>query len=214
MNSTAGRTTGPPPRPGQRAHPAEADAEEDGVEVGEELGERQVGAEARALADGDAADAEEPGDLGLGEAVHRLVGGDAELVEPAGLGAAVHKHDVVAEHGEAVGAGEPCRAGADHGDALARRRGAGEGLRAARHQRVGGEALQPADLDRLALGGLAHAGLLAEGFRRADAGAHAAEDVLARGSSAPPPRARRVAISRMNIGMSIEVGQAATQGAS
>ena len=35
----------------------------------------------------DAADAEQPVDLGLGEAVHRLVGGDAELVEPAALGA-------------------------------------------------------------------------------------------------------------------------------
>jgi hypothetical protein len=51
-------------------------------------------------------------------------------------------------------------------------------MHALRHQRVGGVALQPADLDRLALGRLAHAGLLAQRLGRADAGAHAAEDVL------------------------------------
>jgi hypothetical protein len=40
-------------------------------------------------------------------------------------------------------------------------------------------ALQFADAHGLALGDLAHAGLLAERLGRADAGAHAAEDVLA-----------------------------------
>ena len=43
---------------------------------------------------------------------------------------------------------------------------------------VGGVALQLADPDRLALGDLAHADLLAQRLGRADAGAHAAEDVL------------------------------------
>ena len=48
-----------------------------------------------------------------------------------------------------------------------------------RHRHVGGKALQAADLDRLALGGLAHAGLFAQGFGGADAGADAAKDILA-----------------------------------
>ncbi len=43
---------------------------------------------------------------------------------------------------------------------------------------IGGIALQFADPDRLALGDLAHADLLAQRLGRADAGAHAAEDVL------------------------------------
>ena len=94
------------------------------------------------------------------------------------------------------------------------RRRAGERMPAPRHQRVGGEALQPADLHRLALGRLAHAGLLAQRLGRADPRAHAA-----RGCSAPrivraAASGAPVAIWRMNSGMSIEVGQAATQGAS
>ena len=43
--------------------------------------------------------------------------------------------------------------------------------------RVGRVALQKPDADGLALGGLAHAGLLAQGLGRADARAHAAHDV-------------------------------------
>ena len=78
---------------------------------------------------------------------------------------------------EAVRAGEPRRPGADDGDALARRRGALEGLLAMLHEMVGGVALQHADLDRLVLGEVPHAGLLAERFHRADARAHAAQDV-------------------------------------
>ena len=46
------------------------------------------------------------------------------------------------------------------------------------HQRIGGIALQAADFDRFAFGGFAHAGLFAQILGRADAGAHAAEDVL------------------------------------
>src|SRR5208283_3529100 len=43
--------------------------------------------------------------------------------------------------------------------------------------RVGRVALQEADHDRLAFGGLAHAGLLAQGLGRADTRANAAHDV-------------------------------------
>ncbi len=51
------------------------------------------------------------------------------------------------------------------------------GVAARRHDGVGRVALQRADPHRLALGMLAHAGLLAELLGRADAGAHAAHDV-------------------------------------
>ena len=50
-------------------------------------------------------------------------------------------------------------------------------LAAGGEQRIGGVALQAADLDRLALGDLADADLLAQGLGRADPGAHAAHDV-------------------------------------
>ena len=126
-------------------------------------------------------------DLGLREVAGRLVGGDAVFVEPADLRPRLVDDDVVAVHGEAVGAGEAGRAAADHGDALPGGRGTGEGMLAGFHQRVGGVALQLADAHRLALGRLADAGLLAQRLGRADAGAHAAEDVRARGSFPPRP---------------------------
>ena len=82
----------------------------------------------------------------------------------------------MAMHGKAVRAGQPRRSGADHRDPLAGRGGAGKGLRLP-HDAVGGIALQAADLDRPALGLLAHAGAFAKGFGRADPGAHAAQDI-------------------------------------
>src|SRR3546814_3509032 len=51
-------------------------------------------------------------------------------------------------------------------------------MRGAVHRRVGGIALQQADLHRLALLRRAHAGLLAQHLGRTDARAGAAEDVL------------------------------------
>jgi hypothetical protein len=70
------------------------------------------------------------------------------------------------------------------------RSAAAEQLSAGREQAVGGEALQEADLDRLALGRLAHAGLFAQGLGRADPGAHAAHDV---GVQDGPRRPERIA---------------------
>ncbi len=46
------------------------------------------------------------------------------------------------------------------------------------HQRVGCVALQPADLHRFAFCRFAHADFFTQGFRGADAGAHAPHDVL------------------------------------
>ncbi len=84
----------------------------------------------------------------------------------------------MAFHRQPVGAGEARRPRPDHRDTFARGRGPPEGMLVPRHERVGGMTLQLPDLDRLALGLHAHAGLFAERLGRADAGAHAAQDVL------------------------------------
>ena len=47
-----------------------------------------------------------------------------------------------------------------------------------RHQFISCVALEPPDLHRLTFGGFAHAGFLTQGFGRANAGAHAAHDIL------------------------------------
>ncbi len=78
----------------------------------------------------------------------------------------------------AMGAGEAGGAGADHRDALAARTGAREGLDVALQQRVGGVALQCADLHGLGFLGRAHAGILAEDFDGTDARARPAHDVF------------------------------------
>ena len=100
----------------------------------------------------------------------------------------------MAPHRQPVRAGKPRRPRTHHGDALAGRRGTLERMHARRHQTVGGVALQRADLHRLALGRLAHAGLLAERLDRADPRAHAAEDVLLEDR----PR-RRLGLARLNL---------------
>ncbi len=102
---------------------AEADAEEHGVMQSRKLLERDVAAERLPVADRDTADLQQPVDLRLGKAVDRLVGGDAVLVEAADLGLRFVDDDVMAVHGEPVGAGKPGRAGADDGHSLAGHRG-------------------------------------------------------------------------------------------
>ena len=100
------------------------------------------------------------------------------LVEAAGLLAGLEDGDVMAMHGKPVRTGEASGAAADDGHLLSGRGLARVGMLVLLDQRVGGVALQLADLDRLALRRLAHAGFFAQGFSRADAGAHAAQDVL------------------------------------
>ena len=126
----------------------------------------------------DPADREQPVDLGLGEVAGHLVRGQAIFVESAAARPGIVDHRFMAEPGQAESARQAGRAGADDGDALAARRGARE-ERAHRpiHHRVDGIALQPADLDRLALLRHAHADLLAQLFGRTDAGAGAAERI-------------------------------------
>ena len=67
---------------------------------------------------------------------------------------------------------------ADDRHVFARLGAAREKLHSRIHRCVCRVALQHADLDRLALGRLAHAGFFAELLGGADAGAHAAQDVL------------------------------------
>src|SRR5690606_14928353 len=154
------------------------DGEDHRVVLRPEPVERQPLAKRAAVLHRDAADPHQPGDLGLGEAARRLVAGDSVFVEPAGLGPGVVDHDVVALHRQPVRRRKPGGPLTDDGYPLAGRRGADEWMLPPLHQAVGGIALEPPDLDRLALGRLADAGFLAELLGRADAGAHTAEDVL------------------------------------
>ncbi len=135
------------------------------------------------------------------------------FVEAAGLGTGLEEHHVVAVHGQAVGAGQPGRPGADHGDALAGGRRALERMFVEAGV-VEGVALQLADQHRCAfLGVVAYAGPLAEDFRGADA-AQLPPRMFAERIFCAAPWTFSWAMLRMNPGMSISVGQALTQGAS
>ena len=96
--------------------------------------------------------------------------------------------DVVAEQRQPVRAGEAGRPGADHGDALAGRRAARNGCRRAGDQ-VGRwrSAAAGRSCTGLPSAAIAHAGLLAQHLGRADAGAHAADDVALEDRAAPAP---------------------------
>ena len=155
----------------------QADAEEDRVIILAQRVERNIGAERDALFDLDAADRQDELGFPRREIVRRLVGGDAVFVEPRGLVSPLEDDRVMAGDRERVRAGQAGRAGADDRDALAAARRARERLLAGRHLRIDRMALKQADAHRLAFGGLAHAGLLAQRLGRADARAHAAHDV-------------------------------------
>ncbi len=143
-----------------------------------QLIERDVAAERLAIFDLDAADRQDEIDLGLREGVGRLVGGDAIFVEAAGLRPRLEHDGLMAGDARAHARRRvPPDPAPTIGDRLARRRAARKRLLAGRHLGVDRETLQLADADRLALGGLAHAGFLAQLLGRADARAHAAHDV-------------------------------------
>src|SRR5690606_24891101 len=107
----------------QRVDAGEPHAEEHGAVGGGELGEEDVAAERPAVLDRDATDRGDIVDLGLGEIVRRLVGGNAVLVEAAGLGLRLEDDDVVAVDRQAVRGGEAGGTGADDGDLLSGGRG-------------------------------------------------------------------------------------------
>ena len=162
----------------QRVDAAEPQSEEHRVIGLGQVREVEIAAERLAVLGGNAADRGDVVDLGLGKIVGALVGGNAELVEAAGFRPRLEDRHVMSVARQPVSGGQSGRAGADHGDLPAGRLGTLVELLALLHRDVGGVALQPADLHRLALGDLAHADLLAQRLGRADARAHAAQDVL------------------------------------
>ena len=125
----------------------------------------------------DATDAGDERHLDLCEIVDHLVGGDAVLVEAAGLAALVHDNDLVAVPGKGMGAGETCGARTDHSDPPAGGRCPRERLQSPIEEPVGGVALEHADPHRLALLRLTHAGPLAQDLGGADPGTGPAHDV-------------------------------------
>jgi hypothetical protein len=79
---------------------------------------------------------------------------------------------------QTVRAGQTSRPCPHDRNPLARGRRAFERMQPLGHRDIGGKPLQEANLDRLAFSGLANTGLFAQGFGRADPGAHAAQDIL------------------------------------
>ncbi len=106
-----------------------------------------------------------------------LVFGDAIFVEPAQPLSGLEDHHVMPPERQPMRAGKAGRPTADDGDFLSASRATPEWVWLCGQDRVGRVALEPADLDGLALLRHAHAGLLAQYLRRADARAGTAEDV-------------------------------------
>ena len=94
----------------------------------------------------------------------------------------------MAERAEPVRAGQARGPRPHHGHLAACRRAPREGLAAGLHGRVRGIPLEQPDVDRLAFGVLANAGFFAERLDRANARAHAAQDVGRQDGVACPER--------------------------
>ena len=161
----------------QSIHRLKSEPEKHRVEIPAKIGQRKIASEHLPAAQLDSSDAEDPVHLGLGEVVRRLVGGDPVLVEASRLRPPVEHHHVIPERRQPVGAGEPGGPRADHRDALPGARALPIELPSRGHDGIGRVALQLSDDHRLAFRSVADAGLLAEGLRGTDPGAHAAEDI-------------------------------------
>ena len=179
-----------------------------------QIGKLDVAAERAAVLDRDAADRGDVVDLGLREVVGALVGGDAVFVEAAGLGPRLEDRHVMAVARKPVRGGEAGRAGADHGDLLAGRRGALVELlvllpwrcrwRSAAAGRSAPACPRPPRARRPPRTA-SRSGRRGRTCRRGCSG---------RRWSLPSRSDCRSTISRMNSGMSIEVGHAFMHGAS
>jgi hypothetical protein len=161
----------------ERVDAGEADADEDRVEAARQVVEQDLFAERLPALQLDAADRQQPVDLLLREAVDRLVGRETVFVQPAGFGLA--SNTVTSWPSSAARCAHDRPAGPAPTTAMRRPVGAARWNSGARACEivVGRMALQQADLDRLVLVRVAHAGLLAQHLGRADARAHAAEHV-------------------------------------
>ncbi len=155
---------------------AKAHAEEDRVIGVAQLLQRDLAAKALGGLHGDVADIEDVLHLARGE-IGRLIGGNAELVEAAQLLLRFVDCHLMAERCELVGAGKARRAAADNRDAPAGLRPGLVELLAGAHRHIGRVALQAADFDRAAFRRFLDTSTFAEVLGRADAGAHAAQNV-------------------------------------
>lgn len=106
-------------RQAQLAHGIQAEAKEYRVVLVAQLAQAEVVAQALAMANFDATDAQQEFHFTLRIVVDQFVAGDAVLVEAASLVTGLEHHHVMPVHGQAMGTGQPCRPGTDHGDTLA-----------------------------------------------------------------------------------------------
>ena len=97
-------------------------------------------------------------------------------------------------HRQPVRTGKTRRPPPDNGNLFACGRGPLIELQVVAHSTIGGVALQQPNFHRFALSGLADTGLLAQCFRGADTGAHAAKDVLVKNGFC-----RAIQIARRNL---------------
>ena len=181
--------------------------------LGPQRSERDVAAERDPGLQRDAADIEDEGGLARGEIVRRLVGGDAVFVEPGRLRARLEQRDRVAERRELVGAGKARGSRPDHGNAAPGRRALPVGFSPRCEQRIGSVALQHPILT----GAPSAASRTQACSHKVSVGqtrAHMPPMILASRMVFAAFSALPVEIWRMNSGISIPVGQAATQGAS
>ena len=165
-------------RSAQRVDAAQTHAKKHRVIIGAKPVKRQIAPKRTARMQRDAADLHQPIKLRPGKAIRRLIGRDAIFIQAAPLGSRIEQIDLMALHCQAMRASQTRRASAHDGHALACLGRAAKGMHTRRHHPVGGVALQSPDLDRFALGRLAHTGLFAKRFGRADARAHAAQNIL------------------------------------
>ena len=162
----------------QGVHATKTHAQKHGIMGLLHIGQSQIAAQSLAGFNADAADLQKPIHLTRGKVIGRFVARDPVFVQATRLRTGVINHHIMALHRQTVCTGQTRRPCPHHGHGFARRLGALEGMHTLGHHRVGGKALQAADFHRLALGCLTHAGLFAQLFCRANAGAHAAQNVL------------------------------------
>ena len=162
----------------QGVHATKANRQKHRIMTGFKAIQGQGTAKRRTGFDRDSTDFQQPIYLALSEIIGGFVRGYAEFIQSAGFGAGIVDDDVMTLHRQPVRTRQACGPRTDHCDPFAGGCSTGERMQVFRHQTVGGKALQAADLNGFAFGRFAHAGLFAQLFGGADAGAHAAKNVL------------------------------------
>ena len=162
----------------QRIDARQAQAEEHGVMLCQQRIQREITPQPLVVARRDPAHGQQPVDFLLRKIARGLVAGQAVFIEPAQLGPGVEQHHLVALQRQLMGAGQAGRPCPDHGHLPSRGGGTLEQrCTTGGHEGIGRIALQRTDFDRFVFLGVAHAGLLAQLLRGADAGTHAAQRI-------------------------------------